>query len=90
MSEAVLGADPARAFSSRPIAATPRWPAASLALAAAPAFAAMALATAAHGDGTLAVWSAAPAFPLGGMAAMYAMMAIAHLPPWLRLTGRGA
>ena len=29
--------------------------------------------------------SAGPAAPLGGMAAMYLLMSVFHLPPWLKL-----
>lgn len=57
-----------------------------LCLAAAPAFAAMALITAAAGGGPEVLCSAMPdASPLTGMTAMYLLMSLFHLPPWLRL-----
>jgi hypothetical protein len=55
-----------------------------LSLAAAPVFAAMALLTARFAESpALACMPNAPA--LGGMTAMYGLMALFHLPPWLRL-----
>lgn len=67
-------------------------PAAWLCLAATPVFAVMALAT--------AIGEASPAMalcggtiagqPIGGMALMYALMAVIHLAPWLRLVDRSA
>lgn len=66
--------------------------AAGLSLAAAPVLAAMALASAATGGGPGAAFCAAlpgavppEAVPIDGMAAMYALMALFHLQPWLRL-----
>ena len=56
-----------------------------LSLAAAPTFAAMALLTGALGDGIPAMLCSHDASPLGGMAAMYALMCAFHLSPWLRL-----
>jgi hypothetical protein len=59
-----------------------RW----LGLAATPAFAAMGLMTAAVGDGAPFMMCSAPGDgPLRGMTAMYALMAVFHLPAWLRL-----
>ena len=60
-----------------------------LQFAAAPAFAAMALLTAAFAGEASDVLCAAPsAFPLGGMAPMYALMSGFHLGPWLKLLSR--
>ena len=58
-----------------------------LALAAAPTFAAMAVLTALAGAGAPDLLCAAtsPASPLDGMALMYLLMSLFHLPPWLRL-----
>ena len=64
----------------------PAW----LGLAAAPTFAAMALLTALSEDMAPAAMcgSGGPPFALGGMAPMYMLMAVFHLPPWLRLTAK--
>ena len=51
-----------------------------LSLAAMPVFAVMALATSVGGAPDMAMPS-----PLGGMAAMYALMSVFHSPPWLKL-----
>jgi hypothetical protein len=58
-----------------------------LSLAAAPTFAAMALLSARPGGGPLeALCSAAhDASPLSGMVAMYVLMSVFHLAPWLKL-----
>jgi hypothetical protein len=63
-----------------------------LGLAAAPAFATLALFTGLSGGE--AMCSAAQASPLGGsalggMAVMYGLMAVFHLPAWLKLISRG-
>jgi hypothetical protein len=54
-----------------------------LSLAAAPTFAIMALLTAVLGGGPLDALCAAS--PLNGMAAMYLLMGVFHLAPWLKL-----
>jgi len=61
-----------------------------LALAAAPAFAAMALLTGLLGGGPLDALCGAMAggLPLDAMALMYALMALFHAGPWLRLPAR--
>ena len=59
-----------------------------LSLAAAPTFAAMAVATAVGGGPADMLCSAVPGSPLGGMTAMYLLMAAFHLSPWLRRTER--
>jgi hypothetical protein len=64
----------------------PADPARPLALAAAPTFALMALLA---GHGASPICAAAPGFlPLDGMTAMYLLMSLFHLPPWLRLASR--
>jgi hypothetical protein len=55
-----------------------------LGLWAAPTFAVMALTAALGGEGAAMVCPAPHGGALGGMAAMYALMAAFHLPPWLR------
>lgn len=60
-----------------------------LSLAAAPTFASMAVATGLlGGDPATMICSGAGASPLSGMALMYGLMAVFHLPPWARLMGR--
>ncbi|PDT00784.1 hypothetical protein CO666_28990 [Rhizobium chutanense] len=59
-----------------------------LAFAAAPTFVLMALLTAATGSADVTCMTAPDAFPIGGMAPMYLLMAGFHLAPWLRLAGR--
>lgn len=60
-----------------------------LSLAAAPVFALMALVSAVGGGGREALLcSEMGASPLGGMVAMYLLMAVFHLAPWLRLATR--
>lgn len=56
-----------------------------LSLAAAPTFAAMAVATGLlGGDPATMICSGGGASPLSGMAFMYGLMAVFHLPPWAR------
>jgi hypothetical protein len=61
-----------------------------LQLAAAPIFAAMAMLTATAGGGASDSLCAAAldASPLTGMVAMYVLMSVFHLAPWLRLMER--
>jgi hypothetical protein len=60
-----------------------------LALAASPTFATMALLTSIPGGGAAGMLcSAAHPAPLSGMTAMYLLMSLFHLSPWLRLTRR--
>lgn len=60
-----------------------------LSLAAAPTFICMAVATGLlGGDPATMICSAAGASHLTGMAFMYGLMAVFHLPPWARLMGR--
>jgi hypothetical protein len=84
MSSAIDDVDRAKAY---------RWKMGSLApaadwlcLAAAPAFALMALLTGVLDDGSSdLLCSTSRASPLTGMAAMYALMGLFHIAPWLRL-----
>lgn len=65
---------------------TPAW----LALAASPTFAVMAWITA-NDPGAAALCSAAGGMaPISGMPAMYVLMSLFHLPPWLKLRVPGA
>ena len=60
-----------------------------LRLAAAPTFAIMALQASVFGGGAPDVLCARAASPLSGMVAMYLLMSVFHLAPWLnRITGR--
>ena len=59
-----------------------------LALAAAPTFAAMALASAA-GAAPMALCIGAGPLPIDGMTAMYLLMSLFHLPPWLKRASAG-
>ena len=62
-----------------------------LSLAAAPTFAAMALVATVHGDAPPMLCSDMQGTsPLNGMAAMYLLMSVFHLAPWLKLISRGA
>lgn len=58
-----------------------------LCLTAAPTFAIMALLTSVFGGGRpdILCSAAQDASPLSGMAAMYALMSVFHLAPWLKL-----
>jgi hypothetical protein len=58
-----------------------------LSLAAAPVFATMAVGQSLYGNTTICSVMGTSAF--GGMAAMYALMAVFHLPPWLALIRQG-
>lgn len=59
-----------------------------LALAAAPTFALAALLAATGGAPMPFCAPAAGLLPVDGMTAMYLLMAVFHLPPWLRLAAR--
>jgi hypothetical protein len=67
----------------RVVSGTAGW----LRLAAAPTFALMALMTTLFDDGRMAALCTQTGLPseLAGMAPMYLLMALFHLPPWLRL-----
>ena len=58
-----------------------------LTLAASPVFAAMALITLRQGDPPEMLCASIGA-PWNGMATMYLLMCVGHLPPWLRLLAR--
>ena len=59
-----------------------------LGLAAAPAFAVMAVISGVAGDGQPALCTAGDAnAALNGMAFMYLLMSVFHLPPWVRALG---
>ena len=62
-----------------------------LGLAAAPSFALMAVLTAFGVGGQAEVICSTMQHdaPLGGMATMYLLMSLFHLPPWIRLVRRG-
>jgi hypothetical protein len=65
-----------------------RGAAVALSFAAAPSFALLALLTA--GDNAPGIMCLHGAGPLGSMSLMYGLMALFHLPPWLRLGGGGS
>ncbi|MCX8569818.1 MULTISPECIES: hypothetical protein [Hyphomicrobiales] len=56
-----------------------------LALAASPVFAAMALVSAVMDGGPAGMICSSGMSPIGGMAAMYLLMSVFHVTPWLRL-----
>lgn len=59
-----------------------------ISLAASPVFALMALITASD-PGAMALCStSSDMLPIGGMPAMYLLMSLFHLPPWLKLRAR--
>jgi len=60
-----------------------------LRLAAAPVFAAMALISATNAPPLALCAAGATLLPVDGMTAMYLLMSLFHLPPWLTLAGRG-
>ncbi len=64
-------------------------PAHWLRLAAAPVFAAMALVSTADAPPLALCAAGATLLPVDGMTAMYLLMSLFHLPPWLKLAGRG-
>lgn len=60
-----------------------------LALAASPTFALMALITAVDAPPLALCTGSIRILPIDGMTAMYVLMSLFHLPPWLKLAGRG-
>lgn len=62
-----------------------RW----LGLAASPTFTLMALIATIDAPPPALCAASARLLPIGGMIAMYVLMSLFHLPPWLKLTGRG-
>ena len=56
-----------------------------LSLSAAPGFAIMALLTQVFGQRDMLCLAARDAAPLSGMTAMYLLMSVVHLAPWIRL-----
>ncbi len=85
MSDALAGAASDRAASLENANLAALGAADWLRLAAAPTFALMALLTGADGGGPGRFICSAAASPLGGMATMYFLMVVFHLPPWLKL-----
>ncbi|MBM3651075.1 MAG: hypothetical protein FJX11_25155 [Alphaproteobacteria bacterium] len=65
-----------------------RGPAYWLGLAAAPVFASMALVSGLSGSEAVLCGSAHAGSAVTGMPVMYALMAVFHLAPWLKLTSR--
>jgi len=61
-----------------------RW----LSLAASPTFALMALITTTDAPPLALCAAGARMLPVDGMTAMYVLMSLFHLPPWLKLAGR--
>jgi hypothetical protein len=59
-----------------------------LGLAAAPTFAVMALLTATAGTDAMDTMCVSHASPFTGMAAMYLLMSVFHLVPWVQLAAR--
>ena len=72
------------ADSATPLLGAAGW----LSLAAAPIFATMALVTVVGRSADPICAAGSDAFPLGGMAAMYGLMSVFHLAPWLKLIAR--
>lgn len=60
-----------------------------LGLAAAPTFAVMALIAASDAPPLALCTAGVTILPVDGMTAMYLLMSLFHLPPWLKLTVRG-
>lgn len=72
---------------ARPATADKQTPTDWLRLAAAPVFAAMALVCAIDAPPVSMCAAGATLLPLDGMTAMYLLMSLFHLPPWLNLRG---
>lgn len=70
-------------------AATPDKRAHWLRLSAAPVFALMALVSATDAPPLALCAAGATLLPVDGMTAMYLLMSLFHLPPWLTRAGRG-
>ncbi|QZP09745.1 hypothetical protein K5X80_03890 [Caenibius sp. WL] len=60
-----------------------------LGLAASPTFALMALIATIDAPPPALCAASARLLPIDGMIVMYVLMSLFHLPPWLKLTGRG-
>lgn len=60
-----------------------------LALAAAPTFAAIALWSVIAGPSPAGMICSTPGSPVDAMTMMYVLMAVFHIPPWLRMATRG-
>ena len=60
-----------------------------IALAAAPAFALMAALSLVDGPASALCSAGSELLPIDGMTAMYLLMTLFHLPPWLTLARRG-
>lgn len=61
-----------------------------LALTASPVFALMAWITASDSGAMALCSTSSDVLPIGGMPAMYLLMSLFHLPPWLKLGARRA